>query len=106
MLDNPKWYAPLEAPAAIPALAPWQRAIAAAITYIETHGWCQWRNQDEYGQSCITGALYYGNDRDWCWSARAKIEDCVGGRLEAWNNKPGRTQEQVLTLLRAVLRGR
>lgn len=70
----------------------------AAADYIREHGWCQGITRNEKGGVCMYGAS------EFCGAAcggvyldeavREEIGMCVAG----WNDKPGRTKEEVLAV--------
>ena len=81
--------------------------------YIEQHGWCQGELEDDYGRVCIEGSIVRVCDGI---EDTAKKDEAIGAIerkilaaipesvcvLWKWNDEPGRTQAEVLKLLRSV----
>lgn len=101
MLYDPKWQ-----------LNPIGKTLIAAADYIEEHGWCQGQVRDSFGRVCITGALGYSHldsdlgplhlDSEVREAAYMLLNKEVGIYIAAWNDAPGRTQDEVVTKLREV----
>lgn len=81
------------------------RLLQEAIICLELYGWIQGSAQDEHGRHCMIGALDYAARRsliqplrkcDSYLRARWKLETIVGGCCMSWNDRPGRTVNQVL----------
>lgn len=89
-----------------------------AAAYIEEHGWCQNHINDAAGRVCLAGAIYavgggFLDDgipkrcpvRSEAFDAiRNALPDCTF-RIPAWNDAPGRTQDEVVAKIRAVAFG-
>ncbi len=70
-----------------------------AADYIEKHGWCQHILMDSKGRVCILGALGKVCVGDMT-KENNRLREFVGPCVASWNNKPGRTVEEVTALLR------
>ncbi len=86
--------------------------LEAMRAHIIEHGWCQDKLFDHEGRVCLRGAMHrvgvpIFNMFDWSSSMDEVISDTIGGRgsrsfarnVVDWNNAPGRTQGEVLTLI-------
>lgn len=93
----------------------------AVIAYIEQHGWRQGALDWADGAVCLDGALFAvktGSPRGGkniqpeesvgYWRLRHALRDYLRGNaagafngIVAWNDTPGRTQEEVVAMLRA-----
>ena len=68
-------------------------------------GWCQRIDEDRQGNTCALGALRKSNRwnlRTVYPKARAKLEKTIGigqGEIPRWNDAPGRTAEEVATMM-------
>lgn len=101
MLQNPNWDK-VEI-----KIEPYQQALLDAATYLETHGWCQNRAYDG-DKSCMAGAVYrvihgkdfVGVELPLYRQARFAIVDSINDLVVSWNDKPGRTVEEVTAALR------
>lgn len=81
--------------------------LARAAELIEEHGWCQGGFYDDQGRMCVDFALLMAeatsNER-----ARRLLTDELRRRgdrersVVEWNDAPGRTQLEVLAVLRAA----
>lgn len=84
---------------------------AKAAAYIREHGWCQGHYRNNNGECCAAGAMnmtinYHPDepptdDNSWHrWiSIRTAFREEVGGETIAWyNDRPGRTKEEVLAV--------
>ncbi len=88
------------------------KTLGKAAKLIEEHGWCQHTNQNNWGEYCLIGA---------CLSTKKEWEDFLNPPNEimeelrqrikksnigidtnpiAWNDEEGRTEEEVINLLR------
>lgn len=85
-------------------------AFLKAADYIEQHGWCQKVLQDMDGKVCLLGALSFGGADGMC---SVRLVEQVGrylkrkgltkrGTAVVWNDKPGRTKEEVVAALRGA----
>lgn len=80
----------------------------AAADYIESHGWIQgmWNTTD--GAVCMVGALAQavsGRAPRKAATTELRRELCLGEytTLISWNDRPGRTKDEVLAALRGTL---
>lgn len=72
----------------------------AAAEYMREHGWCQGTLQNEQGQCCANGAM------DKAIPSVTRFIDVQNAfyrelgikSVTDWNDKPGRTQEEVLAV--------
>lgn len=103
----------------LPLMRAWHgggRSITAAehleltALMIERHGWNQGAERGQKGQLCIWGAQFvlfrlgYG-DHDTLRRSSQFLQTTLGseaGSYEVWNDRPGRTRDQVLRLVRAA----
>jgi hypothetical protein len=79
-----------------------------AKSYLQEHGWCQWRVQDPDGRVCTIGGVIYGSG-NLCWQsayqdssvllAIRELEIRCGGHIPNWNNTQERTVEDVYKLI-------
>lgn len=105
MLYDPKWKAKADLPTIF------ERAAAA----IEKHGHSIGQLENSRGQMCVWGALGLVVDGDACKASTAThlmlnhLLPFTGGENAInWNNRTGRTKEEVVSMLRtasAVLAG-
>jgi hypothetical protein len=77
-----------------------------AADYIDKHGWCQGTGEDD-GAVCAAEAIGIAGDYrsdDLAYLVEKLIPDNASGPdwiwLYQWNDMPGRTQEEVTSLLR------
>ena len=76
--------------------------VLEAARALVARGWCQGEYRDCYGKVCAFGAIIYSfpmGDPAWHDAAKAAndaMTAIVGGHVTAWNDAPGRTQEEVL----------
>ena len=70
-----------------------------AAAYIREHGWCQDQLAKLNGQVCLLGALDdIGEDAEGPAEELLR-ERLGGGSIADWNDTPGRTVEEVLSVL-------
>lgn len=81
------------------------RALLKAADYIERHGWQQEFLGCGGGPVCVLGGIYYANEGRYYITAAGRLMDSLGGRADQWNDRPGRTQAEVVAKLRAVALG-
>lgn len=90
------------------------KALLKAAALIEKHGWCQNHYSSADGRLCILGAVKaalgipVGDEEDVnpiAEKACERIFDNVGVRAHFWNDRAGRTQDEVVAKLRAVALG-
>jgi len=80
-----------------------EEILARAADLLETRGWCQGVLEDEHGHLCLVEALgitltkYRALRHVVC---RAVDQEIGSGNFGAWNDAPGRTQDEVVTALR------
>ena len=110
MLFDPKWNEtkPLTAEGEL---------LLAAADYLENHGWCQGKLTEPNGAACAIGAMHCGigalrfGERPDTDKGLRISETITGfslylakqtgnGRIADWNDAPGRTKEQVVSMLR------
>jgi hypothetical protein len=74
-----------------------------AYELVKKYGWRQGSFGGKDAGFCVVGAInlaYHGFDKKWC-KAIGKVQKLIGGiAIPLWNDEPGRTRRQVLTLLR------
>jgi hypothetical protein len=83
------------------------KALLAAADYIDKNGWIQEYLGSDVGPVCALGGIYYANygrTGIYC-DAAGRVMESVGGRLDSWNDQPGRTKDEVVSKLRAVALG-
>jgi hypothetical protein len=80
------------------------RDLENAATLLRERGWCQGRFHDSRGRSCAAGAIrVVTGDTDAELAARRALRRVVGGEAIAlWNDKIGRTAEEVITALESA----
>lgn len=72
---------------------------------IKEKGWCQKYMTDSEGKICLAKAIVQAyKNGDEFFAAWKKISELVTsqGGIISWNDKEGRTVEEVLTLLKSV----
>lgn len=97
MLLDPKWDKEIK----IDEVA---QVLLDAADYIDKHGWCQNKLEDDDGRVCVMGALYRVNTP---WSAYSKLFRHLSVNIKVldvpfWNDAHGRTKEEVVSVLRKV----
>jgi hypothetical protein len=101
MLFDPKW----EEKIAVKEL--WRQVLREAAEVIKQRGWIQGRLRDKQGRVCAIGAISHVFDTDLalrCGAVGAeqnlrKYLSIDGGdeiTIASWNDKPGRTKEEVV----------
>lgn len=86
-----------------------------AADYIEAHGWCQGRYEDD-GRVCVVGALrmaaFGAIDRNFEMptvnayrSACGELAHGIETPVSTWNDAPERTQAEVIAKLRETPTG-
>lgn len=97
MLYDPKWKYTK------PKLRGWRRVLWDAADLIDENGWIQHKKRTKNGY-CIIGAICEVDASDnSCLLAEAKFCDVVGVLYaEVWNDKRGRTKEEVVAKLREI----
>lgn len=80
------------------------RVLLAAADYIEAHGWCQGRVEDDAGNVCAIGGIDKACNGYWIRAnTRERFRSYLGrGLISNWNNAPGRTKEEVVHALRSA----
>jgi hypothetical protein len=71
-----------------------------AAAYIEEHGWCQRAMEDASGRVCLIEAIT--STGGYLDGVGAAIERLIGPDFISWNDAPGRTQTEVVKMLRAA----
>ena len=86
----------IEAPIVI---EPWRGVLLIAADYIEQHGWCQggWTDGERV---CALQAIRL-QDSLYGSNAQNKLRDFLGRDVATWNDRKGRTQQEVTATLRA-----
>lgn len=95
-----------------------QEDAQAVKQVLQEHGWCQGGYRDSHGRVCLLGAIFYmavieqidEAEHDALVDAiRAKLRDRMEFMLPGmivpislWNDKPGRTVEEVYELLDSI----
>jgi hypothetical protein len=76
--------------------------LRAAADLLATNGWIQGAPSDEHGRYCIDGAVnVVTDDANVYKDATEAVLDHLGTpSITGWNDKPGRTAEQVIAVLR------
>ncbi len=82
---------------------PWRRVLLDAANYIEQHGWCQGAYRGGSAVCPIRAIVTVDPFHEH--GATLRMRKYVGGHVEAWNDAPGRTQDEVVGALRACARG-
>lgn len=105
MLYDPRWK---EAKALVKELEPWQQHLLEAAQYIRKFGWAQRTAIEDDGRVCVVGALYRvcpkGTLDDDARFFRQFLEKREGWKEDApaWNDKRGRTKEEVVAALESA----
>jgi len=75
-----------------------------AADVLVSSGWCQGYYNDDQGRHCLVGALYQAADQDWetVKDAKERVRGYVGRNPLSWNDAKGRTQRQVVDVLRSA----
>jgi len=86
-----------------------EEALAKAADLLEQDGWCQGVLIDHYGRRCLLGAIEAARLEDTSDALFSPICNAIQAELGganpiSWNDTPGRTQEEVVTLLRNAKR--
>lgn len=84
-------------------LEPWRQYLLDAANILERDGWCQSVCLNKRGERCIMGALgavYHSSMLDWPQQAIHALNINLQGPIASWNDKSGRTKEEVLAMLR------
>lgn len=79
----------------------------AAADLLDRDGWCQGYDKDDDGRYCARGATKAAASSDTLVGAGARIaltQRLPTHNIPAWNDTPGRTQEEVTSTLRRVAR--
>jgi hypothetical protein len=75
--------------------------LRAAATYMDEHGWTQGTEKNNAGQVCLTGAIRFcapQNGDDYLIRAVLRHRN----QAETWNDQNGRTDSEVLDILRTA----
>jgi len=75
--------------------------LKAADTMIE-RGWCQGRFVDDDARVCLVGALFQALPRRRYEKTLDIVIEMFNGEPAKWNDKPGRTEEEVVDALIAA----
>ena len=90
------------------------RLLLRAAEVIEHRGWCQNEYTTSDGRLCVLGAVKTARGLsprddedadDLVEKACERLYNAVGNRVHLWNDRPGRTQDEVVAKLRAVALG-
>jgi hypothetical protein len=83
------------------------KMILKAADWLEEHGWCQGWMDDDRGRSCAMGAVWNVTKdmKIYVVAARrigraASIDYGSPSSVVRWNDKPGRTAEEVMAIMR------
>jgi hypothetical protein len=81
--------------------------LRAAADLLATNGWIQGQPSDEHDRYCMAGALYAVTDAEGVYLAASQAVrehlndlDATSWGLVSWNDRAGRTAEQVIAVLR------
>lgn len=83
---------------------PWRKALMDAAGLIRKEGWCQNSFGPTWGPSCLVGAIFKtaGVSQITADAVRA-VTDHIGGESPMWwNDRPGRTAEEVIAALESA----
>lgn len=92
------------------------KVLLKAADMIERNGWCQGAAYLDFvkgskGPMCMYGAIWAANDDDPTGkfealkAAEGRVNEACGTFMAKWNDKSGRTKDEVLAKLRAVALG-
>jgi hypothetical protein len=110
MLYDPKWELPIETK----PLEPWQGVLRSAAELIRRRGHCQNRYEASDGSLCVIGAvstaatgaalppLFGAPDDVYNKAISAIVEHMSMWSIPEWNDRPGRTPNEVATMLDEV----
>lgn len=91
-----------------------QYILATAADILEADGWCQGVARDQAGRHCALGAIGTAAHKDGAnllTREAFELQDAATDMLQAhlevdwvheWNDKPGRTKDEVVQALRAA----
>ncbi len=88
-------------------LEPWRQLLLDSADLLERRGWCQQHLIDVRGRMCAIGAMTAAWNPVHNWSmdvvteAQSRLQSLVGSVVE-WNDEYGRTEDQVVDMLRYV----
>jgi hypothetical protein len=79
------------------------KVLIKARDYLVEHGWCQGAMENRSGQVCIFGAVYivgeFNSSVDPTFSrVMFALKNITKDSAQRWNDEPGRTQEEVVSL--------
>lgn len=87
-------------------LTPVAKLLLDTADYLEGHGWCQGAAQDSKGRMCVLGAMssvFVGPAYENYSEGVARVLKQTGAfEIAGWNDAPGRTQDEVVSMLRAA----
>ena len=75
-----------------------------AADVLVSSGWCQGYYNDDQGRHCLVGALYQAVDQNYeiVIEAKERVRCYLGLNPFSWNDAKGRTQKQVVDVLRSA----
>jgi hypothetical protein len=77
-----------------------QQTLRDAAALIERDGWCQNKSHVRK-RKCLYMAVYKSEKtQDGCFNGMTMMTDYLDGSAIAWNDKPGRTKQEVIFALR------
>jgi hypothetical protein len=87
------------------AVSPVVEILSKARELLERGGWCQGTEYNYRGQRCLVGAVYYVAPTylDARVAVAALQRETDGAWPAFWNDKPGRTKEEVFELIDRVI---
>lgn len=114
------FYDPQCKPAVVPKVVePWQQVILDMIKVLEKRGWCQHRIKNSRGNICLAGALLATQQRLSpsmsfitavsfitalpAGDAWERIGNKCTMAPQVWNDRKGRTKEQVIDMLHTLV---
>ncbi len=95
---------------ALTTLEPWRQLLLDAADELERVGWCQHAMMNHLGNRCVVGAVASVRARQRSTlplDASQQAENAlyaIVGPIVGWNDTDGRTQDEVLDVLRSVAR--
>jgi len=71
---------------------------------IRERGWCQGVSTDIHGRHCLWGAVQEATQRDIPTADKilAQLREAVGSNPIIWNDRRGRTADEVIAVLESV----
>lgn len=82
--------------------------LRSAVAILDIKGWCQGKTFDNLGRCCAVGAIYWTEGHEMDVNGRDRLDahllvnshlvnvlHCRSDGVDAWNDEPGRTKDEV-----------